>query len=116
MGYVGHSALRALLDPAFGSQVLRPQEQSCVTREDVCRLVAVLRARQVKSFDLGADLTPEVTQRLAEYAYPLRAMRGAAVRVDLCNAAKREERILLSVKDVKRPSDGNADLCIVDRR
>src|SRR5713226_8895470 len=81
INYVVQAAARAIIDPAFRSQVLEPQERSCVIRNDVCKLVDWLRSNAATTFDIGPGLTPEVTQRLVEFAFPIRVMRDAPVRV-----------------------------------
>ena len=116
VGYVGHAAGRAILAPAFRSQVLEPQQKGCVIREDVCKLVGWLRDHSATTLDTGLDLTPEVTQRAVELAFPIRVMRGAPVLIDLCRSGKPGEQPRLRVTDVKRATDSNADLCIFDRR
>ena len=112
-GYLAHAAAGALLAPGFGSRFLAPQEQGCVIRQDACRLVDWLRENKVASFDTGPGLSVEVQHRIVELAYPIRAARGAPVRVELCGAASGE---LLRVSDVKRSGERDADLCIFDRR
>lgn len=116
MTYVVHAAGRAIIDPAFRSQVLEPQERGCVIRNDVCKLVDWLRSNAATTFDVGQELTPEVTQRLGELAFPIRVMRDAAIRVDFCRLGKPAEQPRLRLADVKRASDSNADICVFDRR
>jgi hypothetical protein len=114
--YVVQSAGRAIIDPAFRSHVLEPQERSCVIRNDVCKLVDWLRSNAATTFDIGPGLTPEVTQRLVELAFPIRVMRDAPIRVDFCHLGRPAEQPRLRLADVKRASDSNADLCVFDRR
>ena len=116
IGYVGHSAGRALIDPAFRAHGLEPQERGCVVRADVCKLVEALRGSGVTTFDPSPDLTPEVYQRTVELAFPIRVMRDAPLRVDFCHRGKSSERPRLRIADVKRANDANAYLCIFDRR
>jgi len=110
--YIGSSALHAGLPP----QLLQAQEKTCAIREDVCRIVATLRASGERTFALAADLTPEVSQRVTELGYPLRVAKQAPLRIVLCSASMPGDRVAVRVKDTKRPDDGNAELCVVDRR
>jgi hypothetical protein len=111
-GYLVSSAFFAGL-PA---RVLLSQENACVIRADVCQIVAALRRAGAPRFEIGSGLTPEVLQRLGEFAYPLRVGKGQPIRVALCAQAKPEERVVFRVRDAKRRGDDGAELCILDRR
>jgi hypothetical protein len=113
-GYLAHAAGQAILAPGLGSRFLAPQEAGCVIRQDVCRLVGWLRENKVATFDTGPELTVEAVHRLVELGYPIRAARGAPVRIELCRAGSGEPR--LRVIDVKRSGERDADFCIFDRR
>lgn len=121
IGYVGHSVWSAVSDPAFRAHALEPQERDCVVRADVCKLVEALRASGVPAFDPAPELTPEVYQRIVELAFPIRVMRNAPLRVDLCRRGisergKPADQPRLRVADVWHTNDSNADFCIFDRR
>jgi len=114
--YLAHSALKALRDPQTRANIAVTQAQSCVIRLDVCRIAAWLRDQETASVELSAYLTPEIHQRIAEFAYPIRLQKNAPWRVDLCARRKGEEPTALRVQDIKRATEKDTDVCVFARR
>jgi hypothetical protein len=116
IAFLAGRAGKALVHPDLAAQLLTSQERACVIRKDVCELASILLANGARTFEVGPGLDAEVSQRLTELAYPVRAMRGAGVIVNLCVNVGAVDRLWARVPNVKSGSDSGSDVCIFDRR
>src|SRR4051794_10544283 len=99
-GYLAYDAFQPWRDSGLARRLFSPQEEGvCVIREDVCKVVDHLRHAGAATYEMRkADVTPEVYQRMAEYAYPIRIAPNARLRVALCAAGGHGDAVDLRIK------------------
>ena len=115
-GYLAYGAFEPWRDPGLVRRLFSPQEGVCVIREDVCKVVEHLRRSGAAVYEMRqAEMTPELYQRMAEFAYPIRIAPKARLRVGLCTGREPGDDVDLRLKDVKQTGNDNADICVFRR-